>query len=180
MTQFHFDAARARRAIVDPEGVIWPVNSFTDADELNDLFEAAVQSRVIASRDPSALINIYPLAITEPEPILAVRRGSRALLGHSLKPRERDGESPLDFTLRLLEETTSAANRLLDSNAPASRLSAEPDQALRHFIEATRALDQAWTAGLHVDGYPSYMPSFDEFAVDVSSMRFEDSSQSPS
>ena len=109
-----------RRSIVDPDGAIWPVNSFTDADELNGLFEAAVHGGIIASRDPSALIHIYPLSISEPEPILAVIRSSGpSLLGYSLKLRERDGESPLEFTLRLLEETTIEANVLLDSNAPA-------------------------------------------------------------
>jgi hypothetical protein len=169
---FEFDSKRARQSISDPDGAIWPVNCFSNPDELNDLFEAAVRSEIIASRDPRALIHIYPLSISEPEPLLAVRRGGRAWLGQSLKPRERDGESPLDFTLRLLEEATIEANRLLHSNALASRLSAEPDEALEGFLEATRALDEAWRPGLQVDGYPPYMPSFDEFAIDIDSMRW--------
>jgi hypothetical protein len=114
VTPFHFDAARARRAIVDPDGAIWPVNSFTDADELNGLFEAAVQSGIIASHDPSGYIHIYPLSISEPEAVLAVSwSNGPSLLGYSLKLRERDGENPLEFTLRLLEEIVGEANALI-------------------------------------------------------------------
>jgi hypothetical protein len=111
---FRFDADRARCGINDPGGAIWPVNSFADADELNGLFEAAVKSGVIASLDPSGFIHIYPLSISEPEPMLAISRSSGpSLLGYSLKLRERDGENPLEFTLRLLEETVEAANALI-------------------------------------------------------------------
>ena len=177
---FSFDRDRAGRSIADPDGAIWPINSCTDADELNSLFEAAVQSGVIASRDPSGFIHIYPLSLSEREPILAVSRSSGpSLLGYSLKLRERDGESPLDFTLRLLEETTIEANGLLESNALAGQLPAAPDEALQRFIEVTRTLDEAWIPGLRLDGYPPYLPSFDEFAVDVRSMRFEGSAENP-
>ena len=107
---FQFDLRRASHGINDPNGAIWPVNSFTDADELNSLFEAAVHSGIIASRDQHALIHIYPLAISDPEPVVAVSGGNGpSMLGYSLKLRERDGESPLEFTLRLLEETTIEA-----------------------------------------------------------------------
>jgi len=177
MTPFHFDAARARRAIVDPYGAIWPVNDFCDADELNDLFEAAVQSKIIRSRNRGGFIHVYPHSIAEPDPILAVRLGSRAWLGQGLKLRERDGESPLDFTLRLLEETTIEANGLLHSNERSCRPSVEPDEALWRFIEATRTLNEALTPTIQVEGYPSYLPSFDQFAVDVESMRFDGSAE---
>lgn len=110
---FRFDLGRASHSIADPNGAIWPVNSFTDADELNSLFEAAVHSGIIASRDRRALIHIYPLSVSEPEPILAVNRSNGpSLMGYSVKLRERDGENPLDFTLRLLEEIVGEANAL--------------------------------------------------------------------
>lgn len=113
MAPFNFRLDRARRGISDPDGAIWPVNSFADADELNSLFEAAVQSRVIAPRDPGWLIHVYLQSLCQPDPILAVRVGAHVWLGDPLKLRERDGENPLDFTLRLLEETTAEANGLV-------------------------------------------------------------------
>ena len=111
---FRFDRSSARAAICDPEGAIWPVNSYSDADELNALVEAAVEADLIARHDSSAYILIYPLSISEPDPVLAVTRAQGpALLGQALKLREREGESPLEFTLRLLAEVAAEANALL-------------------------------------------------------------------
>lgn len=118
-TTFEFDPDRARRAINDADGTIWPVNSFSDADELNTLMEAAVNAAVIAPGEAGAYIHIYPLSICEPDPVLAVSRvRGPSLLGYSLKLRDWDGETPLEFTLRLLEEIAGAANALIgDSEA---------------------------------------------------------------
>lgn len=119
MDLFRFDSDKARAAIYDPDGAIWPVNSFSDADELNRLMEAAVDARVIAPGEVGAYIHIYPLSICEPDPVLAVSRvRGPSLLGHSLKLRDWDGETPLEFTLRLLKEIAGAANALIgDSEA---------------------------------------------------------------
>jgi hypothetical protein len=114
MRTFEFHPERARHAIGNADGAIWPVNSFSDADELNNLFEAAVEAQVIARGEPGAYIHVYPLSISEPDPVLAVSRiGGPTLLGYSLGLREREGESPLEFTLRLLEEIVCEANDLL-------------------------------------------------------------------
>jgi len=178
---FSFDRDRAHRSMNSADGAIWPVNSFADADELNSLFEAAVQSGIIFCSDPSGFIHVYPLSISEPDPMLAVNRSSGpTLLGYSLKLRERDGEGPVDFTLRLLEETTVEANGLAESHWAASQGRGGPDEALRCFIDATRALNEAWTPAVQVEGYPPYLPSFDEFAVDVELMRLEGSAESSS
>lgn len=116
---FRFDLRRASHSINDANGAIWPVNSFTDADELNGLFEAAVHSGIIASPDPSDYIHIYPLSISEPDPIVAINRSNGpSLLGYSLKLREQDGESPLEFTLGLLEEIVGEANALIGELKP--------------------------------------------------------------
>jgi hypothetical protein len=124
---FRFDLSKARASLDDLDGAIWPVNSFADADELNSLFEAAVQSGIIFCPDPSGFIHVYPLSISEPDPMLAVNRSSGpTLLGYSMKLRERDGEGPLEFTLRLLEETTEEANGLLEAAVDASRSSERP------------------------------------------------------
>jgi hypothetical protein len=115
---FRFDLAKARTAIADPDGAIWPVNSFSDADELHSLLQAASECDVITCAERRAALYVYPLALTDPAPILAVDPGSGpTLVGHELAMRERDGEDPLEFTLRLLEETTEEANGLLNANA---------------------------------------------------------------
>jgi hypothetical protein len=41
MELFRFDRAKAAKSIEDPDGALWPVNAFSDADELNALMEAA-------------------------------------------------------------------------------------------------------------------------------------------
>ena len=113
MALFQLDCDRVRRSIADPDGHIWPVGSHSDADELNAFFEAAIEGRVIGCECPSAGIHIYPLSISEPDPVLAVDPGpGPSLLGYSLELREREGESPVEFTLRLLEEVTVEANAL--------------------------------------------------------------------
>ncbi len=113
MELFHFDRAAALKQITDPEGALWPVNAFSDADELNALADDALTSGVVARRRPAAHFAIYPMSLSEPEPILAVNPGpGPALLGYSLKLREREGESPVEFTVRLLEEITGEANAL--------------------------------------------------------------------
>jgi hypothetical protein len=80
----------------------------------------------------------------------------------------------------LLEETTVKANGLAESHWVTSQQPGKPDEVLRRFIEATRALNKAWTPAVQVEGYPPYLPSFDEFAVDVESMRFEGSAENSS
>jgi hypothetical protein len=123
MEPFSFDCAKAAKSIEDPDGALWPVNAYSDADELNTLFEAALASGAIARARSRAHVYVYPLSICEPEPLLAVDPGAGpTLLGHSLKLAEREGESPVEFTLRLLEELTAKANAL----ATASPLGARP------------------------------------------------------
>jgi hypothetical protein len=77
---------------------------------------------VIRCNELGAALYIYPMSIAEPDPLLAVDCGvGPTLLGHELRLRERAGESPLEFTLRLLEEITAEANCLLQRRAAAAR-----------------------------------------------------------
>lgn len=121
---FCFERDRAAADLVDPDGDLWPVNAYSDADELNGLVQAALEAGVIAREDSHACLYIYPLALSEPDPVLAVDPGSGpTLLGYSLKLREREGESPVDFTLRLLEDMVAEANALAASyHADGARL----------------------------------------------------------
>lgn len=118
MQRFSFDRAAAAKSITDPGGALWAVNAHSDADELNTLLEAALACGAISRPCARAHIYVYPLSITEPEPLLAVDPGhGPTLLGHALKLPEREGESPLEFTLRLLNELTDQANGLVTSAA---------------------------------------------------------------
>jgi hypothetical protein len=121
MELFRFDRAKAAKSIENPDGALWPVNAYSDADELNDLLEAALASGVIARDRPRAHIYVYPLSICEPEPLLAVDPGAGpTLLGYSMKLREGEGETQVESTLRLLEELTAEANALASGREAAS------------------------------------------------------------
>ena len=113
MPPFAFDRAKAERSIRDPDGALWPVNAYSDADELNGLVQAAIESEAVTRPNKRAHLYIYPLSLSEPDPVLVYDPGhGRAFLGFSLKLREREGESPVEFTLRLLEDLTVEANGL--------------------------------------------------------------------
>lgn len=116
MPPFAIDRAKAERLIVDPDCALWPVNLYSDADELNGLVQAAIESEAITRPTKRAYLYIYPLSLSEPDPVLVYDPGhGRAFLGFSLKLHERDGESPVEFTLRLLEDLTAEANGLVGS-----------------------------------------------------------------
>lgn len=118
MQPFTFDHAEAQRSIRDPDGALWPVNAYTDVDELDSLVQAALDSGAISRAESRSRLYVYPLSLAEPEPLLAVDAGAGpTLLGHSLKLIDREGESPVAFTLRLLEELTAEANGLIASAA---------------------------------------------------------------
>ncbi len=83
---FGFDRNKAAKSIEDPDGALWPVNAYSDADELDSLIQAALDSAVIAQPNRRAHLYIYPLSLSEPDPVLVYDPGhGRALLGHALK-----------------------------------------------------------------------------------------------
>ena len=116
MEQFRFDRAKAEHSMTDPDGALWPVNAYSDADELNGLVGAAIESGAISRPNKRTHLYVYPLSLSEPDPVLVYDPGhGRAFLGHTLKLCEREGESPVEFTLRLLEDSTAEANALAES-----------------------------------------------------------------
>ena len=111
--EFSFDREPAAVDLRGPEDELWPVNAYSDADELNDLLEAAQNCGLITASRQARLF-VYPLSIREPDPLLAiVVTGGPALLGHELALSGRDGEDPVAFTLRLLEQVVERANVVL-------------------------------------------------------------------
>jgi hypothetical protein len=121
MQPFNFKRAEAKRSLTDPDGALGPVNAYSDADELNGLVDDALFGGIIEREPPGSHFAIYPMSLSEPDPQVAVSLGSGpALLGRPVKLREREGESPLEFTLRLLEDLTAEANELAGSAAATS------------------------------------------------------------
>jgi hypothetical protein len=117
--RFGIDVEKARAQVIDPDGDLWPVNAFSDADEVHSLVATALELGVISHADPVASLGIYPMALAEPDPLLAVGlSGQPTLLGHSLRLQDREGEDPVAFTLRLLEEVVAEANELLGALSP--------------------------------------------------------------
>jgi len=107
---FTFDRASAERSLAEPDGALWPVNAYSDADELDSLVQAALDSGAIARANRRARLYIYPLSLCEPDPVLVYDPGhGRAYLGHALKLRDREDESPVEFTLRLLADVSAEA-----------------------------------------------------------------------
>ena len=119
MQRFSFDRGKAAQSIEDPDGALWPVNAYSCADELNRLVWAAIKSDAITRPDSHAYLHVYPLSLSEPEPVLVYDPGfGPAFLGRFPDRREREGEGPVEFTLRLLEDVTAEANALADGGAP--------------------------------------------------------------
>jgi hypothetical protein len=110
---FRLDRERAIADLRGAEHDLWPVNAYSDADELNRLLEATQNAGVLVAARTGAYIYVYPLSISEPDPVLAISPGTGPnLLGHELKLREEEGEDPIEFTLRLLEGIVDEANGL--------------------------------------------------------------------
>jgi hypothetical protein len=112
--EFSFDRERAAGDLIGPEDALWPVNAYSDADELNDLLEAAQNGGLISARRRARLF-VYPLSISEPDPVIAVEFSAvrPRLLGHELKLDAREDEDPIEFTLRFLAEVVDRGNAML-------------------------------------------------------------------
>ncbi len=121
---FSLDRCRAAAGLADPEGVITAVSPDSDADELNALVDDALFARAIRRARANACLSVYPLSLSDPEPILAVNPSNGpTLLGWSLTLRQRDGEGQVDFTVRTLAEIVDQANALASTyHADSARL----------------------------------------------------------
>jgi hypothetical protein len=119
---FDLDPDAAAVVLNDPEGVIKRITPFSDADELNGLFEAALGSEVITSEFESAYVSVYPMSIANPQPLPAVEIGGGVVLIGSAMDLEQDrGEDPIAYTLRIIAETLGRANELSASFGQAER-----------------------------------------------------------
>lgn len=100
-------------ALSDSEGAFNPITPFSDADELHGLFESALGAELITCEFESAYISIYPRSITNPQPLPAVEIGGGVvLIGAAMNLEQKDGEDPIDYTLRIVSETLDRVNEL--------------------------------------------------------------------
>lgn len=110
---FTFDPKLAETELRRLVGAISVANPYSDADELHQLLDGAQVVGIVSASRARAKIYVYPLSISEPDPILAVDPGiGPTLLGSELKLRQEKGEDPIAFTVRFLEETVEEANGL--------------------------------------------------------------------
>lgn len=72
---------------------------------------------IVAEREHAA-IYVFPNSQKEPDPVLAVDPGGGpTLLGEPLSLRAEDGEDPIAFTVRILEDVVAEANGLAAGRA---------------------------------------------------------------
>jgi hypothetical protein len=84
--RFRFDGEKAGAQLLDPDGDLWPVNAYSDADEIHSLVATALDVDVIVHAGSRATLYVYPLALSEPDPLVAVDGGGHPMvLGHSLR-----------------------------------------------------------------------------------------------
>jgi hypothetical protein len=115
---FVLDLALARAELEDPDGAVQVADPHSDADELDRLLDGAQDREIIRSRRAPAMMHIYPLSVSHADPLLAVAPGTGpTLLGSEQRLRRRDGEDPIGFTLRVLEEMVEEANSLAAGRA---------------------------------------------------------------
>jgi hypothetical protein len=99
-------------------GAIATASPHSDADELNALLDGARAAAIISAERERTRLYVYPLSVGEPEPLLAVDPGAGpTLLGYSVKLPQHEGEDPISFTVRVLEELTEEANGLAAGRA---------------------------------------------------------------
>jgi hypothetical protein len=115
---FSFDAERAEFMLRQELGPLATINPHSDADELNGLLDGARGIDIILAERERAALYIYPMSLSEPDPILAVDPGvGPTLLGDPLKLRQGEGEDPITFTVRFLSEALEEANALAAGRA---------------------------------------------------------------
>jgi len=115
---FTFNPTLAATELRKGDGAITAINPYSDADELHRLLDGAQAARIIESARARATIYVYPLSIGEPDSLLDVETGAGlTLLGFELGLRQHEGEDPITFTIRFLEEAVGEANGLAAGRA---------------------------------------------------------------
>lgn len=124
MTMFKLNEEKLRAAFVaskegnEPEGYGWvaPFDPISiDADGLHRIVDDCLERDIIEKDDPQAMIAIYPLSISEPEPLLSVNPGGGPMLlgGQAVhRVSEAQASTPEDHSVIALRALVEDANAL--------------------------------------------------------------------
>lgn len=95
-----------------------PINPYSDADEVDRLFQDALTVGAIRSGQLARIV-VYPESLGEAYALLGVARQSGpTLLGPMLDLRQEHEEDPVTYTLRILGEGVEEANALAGAPHP--------------------------------------------------------------
>lgn len=84
-----------------------------DADELHRFVDDALFHEVIGREDSATTISVYPLSLSEPEPVLAVGTGASIVLGSSVDFRVAEREKDaIEGTILVVRSIVEDANGL--------------------------------------------------------------------
>ena len=160
---FKLNEEKLLEAFRDPDDESWvkPFDPYkVDADELNRVVDSAIEVGVIEREDSSTMIAIYPLSISEPEPLLCVNpgKGGPLLLGGPVD-FGFEGEEPFKASTEVLRQLVSDANTLYGESEQAHRAEHVPygseqltdRQALDRLAEVVNGWSQqgdgSWNGG---------------------------------
>jgi hypothetical protein len=128
---FNLDENKLRAAFVENEqgedqaslGWVAPFDPISiDADELHRLLDDCLERGIIEKDDPQAGIAVYPLAISDPEPLLAVNPGDGPTLlgGEAIHNVSDDvAATPEDRSVIALRALVDDANALYEDSGVA-------------------------------------------------------------
>lgn len=135
---FNLNEKKLRAAFVeneqaeDPASLGWvaPLDPISiDADELHRLLDDCLNRGIIEKNDPQAGIAVYPLAISDPEPLLAVDpgHGPTFLGGEAIHNVSEDAAATLeDLSVIALRALVDDANALHEDSEVAKSRSKDP------------------------------------------------------
>jgi len=104
MFDLHED--KLREALADDENDLCAFDPMkVDADELHSFIDSAVAQGVIGREDSGVSISIYPLAIGEPEPLVAVQTSRPIVVGGAVlfETGPNDEEGTVSTVRRIVE-----------------------------------------------------------------------------
>ena len=123
---FALDEQKLREEFAnDDDGWIAPFDPMkVDADELHRVVDACLEREVIATPNAKAWLAVYPLSISEPEPLLSVNPGEGPLLlGGSVVFGVGDEHGDeVEESVVVLAALVDAANALYAESSAALRL----------------------------------------------------------
>ncbi len=122
--RFKLNRVKAAVELASDSGPISTIGPQSDADELRSLLDNARSAGIVEPGHLDAALVVCSLSRTDPRPLLAVDPGTGPNLHRlSLTLLQREGESPIQFTLSALAQVGKA-------NALTSRYRADKSRSI--------------------------------------------------